>query len=635
MPEHVTQDFIFGTLATDDLRLAQVRAAQSGLVHTYLIEPADPHPGTPVTIHISLGPQLAADRVTCYYTIDGSDPTGKRGVALAGAPVELVRTSTVWDTLLWGYRETWAGSIPPQSGGTLVRYRIEAWSEQRAASSWASEIAGVVSGERPPGISDMDAKLFALPGASLWPVRRTGSYAYHVDEERVPQWLRDAVIYHIFVDRFATTGGQPFTTPATPSDFHGGTLRGVIEQLDYIAALGATCLWLSPIFPSPSHHGYDATDYRSVEPRLGSEVDLCALIEVAHGRGIRVILDYAVNHVSWDHPAFRTALTDQHSAEAGWFTFTRWPDQYLSFFGVQDHPQINSDDPGARDDMIRSATYWLDRGVDGFRCDYANGPSHTFWSMFRAATRAAKPDSVTLGEIIETPALQRTFQGRMDGCLDFVLHQALRQFFAFDAITASGFDSFLRRHLAFFTGDFVVPSFLDNHDMNRFLWVVRGDVRRLKLAALCQFTLPHPPIIYYGTEVGLAQQRDVRYADGSGHPEESRLPMLWGTAQNQELLAFYRQLITLRRTESNLWQGVRRTVAIDDATGLYVYGCSDGTREAIVALNNGGAVQRVDLVTAKPAHLVVATDGGVTLDSDVLLLAPYGGAVLMRSVSSA
>jgi cyclomaltodextrinase / maltogenic alpha-amylase / neopullulanase len=151
--------------------------------------------------------------------------------------------------------------------------------------------------------------------------------------------------------------------------------------------------------------------------------------------------------------------------------------------------------------MIESATYWLDRGLDGFRCDYANGPSHAFWSAFRAATRAAKPDSITLGEVVETPELQRTYQGRLDGCLDFLLLQGLRQFFAFDVMTASAFDGFLQRHLAFFAGDFVLPSFLDNHDMNRFLWVVRGDVRRLKLAALCQFTLPHPPIIYYGTNV--------------------------------------------------------------------------------------------------------------------------------------
>ncbi len=255
-------------------------------------------------------------------------------------------------------------------------------------------------------------------------------------------------------------------------------MRGVIERLDYIAALGATCIWLSPVFPSPSHHGYDATDYRSVEPRLGSADDLRALIAAAHARCLRVLLDYVVNHISSEHPAFQRALADQHAPETTWFSFTRWPDQYLSFFGVPDLPQIDSDSPPAREFMIEHARYWLEQGIDGFRLDYANGPSHAFWSMFRAATRTARPDSVTLGEVVETAALQRSYQGRMDGCLDFLLLQALRQFFAFGSITPSEFDGFLRRHLAFFPADFVLPSFLDNHDMNRFLWVVGGDTRR-------------------------------------------------------------------------------------------------------------------------------------------------------------
>jgi glycosidase len=338
-----------------------------------------------------------------------------------------------------------------------------------------------------------------------------------------------------------------------------------------------------------------------------------------------------VNHISSEHPAFQRAQAGQSAPEAAWFTFTGWPDQYLSFFGVQELPQIDSDSPPARDYMIEHARYWLAQGVDGFRLDYANGPSHAFWSMFRAATRAARPDSVTLGEVVETAALQRTYQGRMDGCLDFLLLQALRQFFAFGSMRPSEFDTFLRRHLAFFPADFVLPSFLDNHDMNRFLWIVGGDTRRLKLAALCQFTLPHPPIIYYGTEVGLSQARDVRYADGTGHPEESRLPMLWGDAQNRELLGFYRQLISVRRSAPALWRGTRRTLAADDRTGLYVYGCGDGTREAIVALNMGSDAQRLPLAAGQTYRLLLAGDGATALEGDALILSPYDGAVLAES----
>jgi glycosidase len=467
----------------------------------------------------------------------------------------------------------------------------------------------------------------------LWPVPRHGSFAYHVDEDAVPEWLRDAVIYEVFIDRFATTGGMAFAEPATPGGFYGGTLRGVIERLDHIAGLGATCIWLSPLFPSPSHHGYDATDLRTVEPRLGTEDDLRDLLTQAHAAGIRVILDFAANHVSSAHPAFQRALRDRDSAEAGWFTFTGWPGQYLSFFGVADHPQVDCDDPGARDYLIGSATRWLKFGVDGFRCDYAQGPSHAFWSAFRAETRRTRDDAITIGEIVETPALQRTFRGRMDGWMDFLLNQTLRSFFAFGDITVSDFDAFLRRHLAFFDGDSVVPSFLDNHDMNRFLWIVRGDVRRLRLAALCQFTLPSPPIVYYGTEVGVSQQRDVRYADGSGHPEESRLPMLWGGEQDAALLDFYRRLIEVRQSDPALWRGERTTIELDDSIGVYVYRCLNRASQAVVALNTGSEVVRLPTEAFPALPLVFTSDDAVVFDGRELTLAASSGAIFMAGES--
>ena len=570
--------------------------------------------------------------MTAYVTTDGQDPAGDRGVATVGVAIPLHRVGVDWDTLLWGYRERWEGTIPGQADGTLVRYRIQAWSPIHDASTWASDIAGVVAGVRPPGVSDLDAATFAVAGAeALWPVRRTAADAYHVDRERVPAWLRDAVIYQVFIDRFATTGGVPFAEPADPSGFYGGTLRGVVERLPYLVDLGVTCLWLSPVFPSPSHHGYDATDYRSVEPRLGDEADLRELVDAAHAAGLRVLLDYAVNHLSSGHPAFQAALHDRDAPEASWFTFTDWPTGYLSFFGVQDHPQLDTDDPGAQRELIEAARHWLDLGVDGFRCDYAQGPSHAFWSVFRAATRAAAPDSVTIGEIVETPALQRTFAGRLDGWLDFGLQQALRGAFGFGTLPPSGLEAFVRRHLAFFPEDAVLPSFLDNHDMNRFLWVVRGDTRKLRLAALYQATLPHPPIVYYGTEVGLSQVRDVRSADGSGHPEESRLPMAWGDGQDRELLAAYRDLIALRRANMALWRGERTTLAIDDDAGILRRRLRHGDRRAVVAVHPGDGEIVLPRSVVGDGRLALATTDGSRLEVDGLHLAPWGGAVLLEA----
>ena len=165
--------------------------------------------------------------------------------------------------------------------------------------------------------------------------------------------------------------------------------------------------------------------------------------------------------------------------------------------------------------------------------------------------------------------------------------------------------------------------------MNRFLWVVQGDLRRLKLAAICQFTLPHPPIIYYGSEVGLSQARDVRYADGSGHPEESRRPMLWGDAQSGELLDFYRRLSAMRRSAPGLWRGARRTLAIADEAGLYAYSCGDGA--AIVVLNNGNTTLRFGVPPGPPPHVALTSDDAISFDGDTLTLTPFGGAVLFQS----
>ena len=626
---NISADFVFGTLATDELRLAQLRAATLGVRHGHNLTPADPAPGDAVTIGVRVGPAVAATRVTAYWTADGRTPSGTRGVADVGVAVELHRVATDWDTLTWGYVESWRGTIPGQPDGTFVRYRIEAWSEldPDGASTWATEIAGVVAGDRPPGVSDVDAAQFALGGTPLWPIRRDAE-GYVVDRERVPEWLRDAVIYQVFVDRYATTGGVPFASPATPGGFYGGTIRGVLERLDHIAELGASVVWLSPIFPSPSHHGYDASDYASVEPRLGTEADVRELVDACHERGLRVLLDFAANHVSSAHPAFQRAIADQSSAEASWFTFTRWPDQYLSFFGVADHPQLDADDPGARAMLVDSARHWLEHGVDGFRCDYAQGPSHAFWSAFRAATRAVAPDSVTVGEIVETPALQHTFAGRLDGCLDFILQAALRGLFAFETLTPTAFDALVRRHLATVPADFVQPSFLDNHDMNRFLWTVRGDTRRLKLAALCQMTLPGPPIVYYGTEVGVSQDRDVRSADGSGHPEESRLPMRWGDDQDRDLLAFYRAVVAARRAAPGRWRESRTTLIADDATGVLAYRCGSGGDARIVVLNTSSAARHVELGEGA-GSVELATDPATAAGGpDAVRCSAYGGAIL-------
>ncbi|MBI4761300.1 MAG: alpha-amylase family glycosyl hydrolase [Chloroflexota bacterium] len=555
------EDFIFGTLATDESRIKHLRQTLGGVTHAHKRLPRDPQPGQPIQIFLTLGPDHPHPRAWVYWTTDGSDPAGANGRASNGYAAPLEPIATEWHTFLWGYVRTFRGEIPAQEAGTVVRYRVSAGGN--------------------------GAETFADSGAH---------YAFYVDNDPPPAWTKDAVIYQIFADRFFSPAPHFPTVEPKPSLKCNGTLRGITEKLDYLAELGVNCLWLTPIFPSPSYHGYDATDFFEINPRLGTKDDFKALIEGAHARGIRLLMDFVPNHWSNQHPTFIEATQDPNSEYVKWYTFEQYPDKYKTFFGVKTLPQINLRYPPARQHVLDAAKYWLDFGVDGYRVDYCIGPTPDFYADFRRVTRTTKPDSWTFGEAVDPPDSQLTFEGGMDGALDFMLLEALRKTFAFGTWNARQFADFLDRHEAYFPASFSRPSFLDNHDMNRFLWTAHNDVQKLKLAAMCQFTLAGAPILYYGTEVGLSQPADVMQHGRALH-EEARMPMLWGNDQNRDLFEFYRQLIQIRKDESALRYGTRETILA--AEEILVYRRADGNGSLLCALNISEKAMEFELEVAE------------------------------------
>lgn len=616
-------DFIFGTLATGEQRLEHVRRLRSGITHNHDRTPRDPLPGQPITLHLTIGPAYPQNQAWVYWTDDGSDPIGEDGVAYNGRATSMEADGAEWDTLLWGYVRRLRVTLPPQPAGTVLRYRIAA-------------------------VAQDSILRYADNGAY---------YACYIADDPPPAWAQDAIIYQIFVDRFhsgstnepplspilrggelegGAAGEGPGVRESLLSGFFGGTLRGVIEKLDHISNLGANTLWLTPIFPSPSHHGYDATDLFDIEPRLGTKADLRELLDAAHARGMRILLDFVPNHWSNLHPTFQQAINDPHSPYRDWYTFRRWPDEYETFFGVPSLPQINLRHPAARQHVLDAAAYWLAFGVDGYRVDYAIGPTPDFWADFRRVTRQARPDCWTFGEVVEPSDRQLAFEGLLDGCLDFILLEAFRQTFAFGRWDAVRFANFLDRHEAFFGANaecrpyFLRPSFLDNHDMNRFLWAAGGDKGRLKLAALCQFTLAGPPVIYYGTEVGLSQVRDVRQGK-RGVPEEARLPIPRGEAQDTALLAFYHDLAALRHSHPALRRGTRQTLHTGADTLAYTRSLDSDT--LTVVLNLAAQPRQLSLPGAGNT-LVFSTDPACVLESQAgettVHLAAWAGVVVNR-----
>ena len=585
------KDFIFGTLATEALRYRHVRTRRAGVSHSQSREPRDPLPGQPIGLELSVGPDHPCKRAWVYWTNDGTDPSGSAGVASHGNVALMEIAELEWDTVLWGYIQRYRAILPGQAAGTVLRYYLSV-------------------------IGLDDKEILADQGCM---------YAFLVDNDPAPGWAKDAIIYQIFVDRFNPGKGREWLQPAAPSGFYGGTIRGITEKLDYLSDLGVDVLWLTPIFPSPSHHGYDATDLFEIEPRLGTKADLRALLDEAHKSGMRILLDLVPNHVSNQHPTFQAALADKHSPYASWFTFTHWPDQYQSFFDVPELPQLNLRVPGARQHMLDAAVYWLEFGADGYRVDYALGPTPDFWADFRRVTRQAQPECWTFGEVVEPPESQINFEGQLDGCLDFNLLEAFRMAFAYHTWDGSQFASYLLRHEAYFPENFSRPSFLDNHDMNRFLWAAGGDVRRLRLAALCQFTLAGAPIIYYGTEVGLSQLRDVRQGE-LGLPEESRLPMLWGKAQDQDLLGYYRSLIKMRNQHAALSHA---KVSLIRAVKEVVVYRKTGGDDLVIALNLSEQSQSIVLPDNIKEVLVNTADGDATYHKRGITLSPMSGVVVL------
>ena len=543
------EDFIFGTLATDQLKLIHHRTLHKGVQHAFRTSPQDPSPGSPITLEVEIGPNVDVDNVACYYTVDGSEPKGSRGQAHQGKVLFFEKRDIKWDTLLWGYISFWKVVLPTQAEGVSLRYTISAWKEggEEIFADWPDVKMTIEH------LANYYFKGKAVPDiAPLGNPHKATQFKLNVDRYSSPEWLKESVIYHIFVDRFFPGKGGDWRQTADLREPFGGTLWGVEEKLDYIADLGATAIWLSPIFPSPTIHRYNATNYYHVAEELGGDSALRALVDKANELGIKIILDLVCNHVSDQHPYFQSAIKDQQSRYRDWFYFSQTEKEgYRTFFGVPTMPQVNLDNEGARAWMLDVGRYWLEEfSIDGYRLDHATGPGPNFWTDFWNLCKSINPDSICIGEIVEPPEIQDTYAGRMDGLLDFHLCEAFRKSLGTSQWSDEHFASFLEQHIAYFGNDLVMPTFLDNHDMDRFLFIAKGDTDKLRKAAELQFRLPGPPIIYYGTEVGLIQTVSKTTSVGL---EASRGAMVWGEEQDEALLNFYQELIRKRKS-SKPWE---------------------------------------------------------------------------------
>jgi len=383
------------------------------------------------------------------------------------------------------------------------------------------------------------------------------------------EWFQNTVIYHIFIDRFA--GFQSVENWEQPI-FLGGNIRGIIDKLPYFVDLGINTLWISPFYKTSAYHGYHITNFYEVDPHFGTVEDIKDLIHAAHQNRMHVLADFVPNHCSKDHPFFRDAQHDEHSHYKDWFYFMKWPEEYLCFLSIRELPKLNLENPATRDHIVNAANYWLSLGFDGFRLDHVIGPSHSFWEYFRSEIKREYPHAVLIGEAwmkgikrhelrtiqihnkfikwlagAAPESLFKEYIGELDGVLDFKAQELIKKYCTVPSVSKQRFINQLNHHYSKFPPSYFLPTFLDNHDMDRFLFQCGNDIEKLKAAATIQFSLDQPAIIYYGTEVGMTQTKSL-WSIPSNSDLLARQPMNW-TQQNNEVLLFYKKLIQKKLKE--------------------------------------------------------------------------------------
>lgn len=379
------------------------------------------------------------------------------------------------------------------------------------------------------------------------------------DVFEVPAWVRSAVAYQIFPDRFAIgshhpapAGAVPWDAQPSPTDTFGGNLAGIVEHLDDLHQLGVTLLYLTPIFTAGSNHKYDTADYYAIDPQFGTEDDLRQLVQGAHDRGMRVILDAVFNHCGATFQPFQDAIAQgRMSPYWDWFFITG--DQidvaavnYETFANaVATMPKLNVSNPAVEAYLLEAATHWIRAlDIDGWRLDVANEVDHVFWRKFRTAVKTAKPDALVLGEVWHD-SLPWLRGDQFDGVMNYLFREACLRFFVHRDLSAQSFAEQLTGlyHRYPEPAQRCMFNLLGSHDTARILTLADGRWQDVALASVFQFTMPGIPMIYYGDEVGMV----------GGTDPDCRRGMLWHPArQHPHLPDLIRQLAHLKTTEPAL-----------------------------------------------------------------------------------
>jgi cyclomaltodextrinase / maltogenic alpha-amylase / neopullulanase len=431
---------------------------------------------------------------------------------------------------------------------------------------------------------------------------------------QTPTWVKHAVFYQIFPDRFVLSQEprkrllkhptwEDWGAPPTLQGYKGGDLWGVIEKLDYLKDLGITAIYFTPIFQSTSNHRYHTHDYYQVDPLLGGNKAFLELLDEAHRRDIKVVLDGVFNHASRGFFFFSDILENgPYSPWVDWFKIYGWPlsaydgnfpANYEGWDGNRALPVFNHDNPDVREYIMEVAEHWVKVGIDGWRLDVPfEITTEGFWQEFRNRVKAINSEAYIVGEIWHDA--RHWLDGtQFDGVMNYLFTGPTIAFTAgervvMDYVKTPSYEPYpplqapeyakkVQELLELYPWEIQLTqlNLLASHDTARLLSIADGDRESVELATLLLLTFPGAVSIYYGDEVGLAGAIDPD--SRRGFPQQSD----W----DQELLTYHRQLISLRHTYPALRTGTYRVLYAQGSA--YVFARTLDDEELLVAVNVG------------------------------------------------
>lgn len=436
-----------------------------------------------------------------------------------------------------------------------------------------------------------------------------------------PDWVKDAVFYQIFPDRFAKSATlqtykphhvETWDSPPTPHGFKAGDLIGVVEHLDHLVDLGVNAIYFCPIFQSTANHRYHTHDYFQVDPILGGNRAFKIMLDAAHARGLRVILDGVFNHASRGFYYFNHTLENGAASPfLDWFTFTKFPlhayddgqQGYAAWWNLKALPKLNAFNPQVREYLMRVGEYWVEQGIDGWRLDVPEDiDDDSFWREFRSRVKAKNPDAYIVGEIWHRA--DRWLQGdQFDAVMNYQFTRAVLSFCIGKKHAANellndsyghvinadapAFAEMLEEVQQWYPPEitYAQMNLLDSHDTARFINIAKQDKTAQKLAWLTMFTYPGAPTIYYGDEIGMQGGRDP----------DCRRGMIWDESKwDLDLLRTAQRYITLRKKYKVLRRpgGYARLYARDS---VYCFARQSEGETVLVALNAGETPVSLDV----------------------------------------